>query len=134
MLIPDMNDDNTSLLKLSEILKTLKYDKVYINTPVRPPAEANVKSVSHECIERAVNILGGISIELLASQGFYSEIKDHYEAIISIIKRHPMNQFEIESFLKTRGCIDSVKIMNTLKQDEQIALIEYKGMLTYRLK
>lgn len=134
MLIEDVNDDDAALEKYSILLKNLKYDKLYLNTPVRPSAESYVKAIDHEKMNRAVEILGGISIDLLHSQGFHSEITDHYAAIISIIKRHPMNQFEIESFLQSRGCSDIGTILNGLKQDHNVVSINYKGYDTYRLK
>ncbi len=134
MLIADVNDDDESLGKLAKILRTLKYDRVYINTPVRPPAESYVKAINHEKIDHAIDILGGISIDLLSSEGFHSEIEDDYEAIMSIIKRHPMNQFEIEGFLKSRGSGDIDSIFIELNKDNRVVPIEYKGFVTYRLK
>jgi wyosine [tRNA(Phe)-imidazoG37] synthetase (radical SAM superfamily) len=134
MLIDGMNDDNESLRKYAETLKQLRYDKLYINTPVRPPAESDVKAVDHEKIDHAVDILGGISIDLLESQGFHSEITNHYEAIMSIIKRHPMNQFEIEGFLTSRGCSTIEETIGALKKDLKVVSVNYKGYETYRLK
>ena len=100
----------------------------------RPPAEAEVKAISNEQMNRISAFLLGISIELLVSQGFHSEIKDDYEAIISIIKRHPMNQFEIKSFLKTRNCEKIDGILAMLELSENINVIKYRGFSTYRLK
>lgn len=134
MLIEGINDDDESLEKYSEVLRELKYDRLYINTPVRPPSEDYVKASSHEKMNHAVDILGGISIDLLESEGFHSEIADDYEAIMSIIKRHPMNQFEIEGFLKVRECSDICIIFNKLKEDSRIIMLKYKGYVTYRLK
>jgi wyosine [tRNA(Phe)-imidazoG37] synthetase (radical SAM superfamily) len=134
MLIAGVNDDDESLCKYSEILKSIRYDRLYINTPVRPPAEPNIKQVSHEKMKHAVDILGGISIDLLSSIGFHSDIKDPYEAIISIIKRHPMNQHEIEGFLQLRGCGDAEIIADRLKNDVSVAMVHYKGYYTFRLK
>ncbi|MGB5822648.1 MAG: radical SAM protein [Proteocatella sp.] len=134
MLIDGINDDDESLAKYAEALKKLKYDRLYINTPVRPPSEDCVKAASHEKMNHAVDILGGISIDLLESEGFYSEIADDYEAILSIIKRHPMNQFEIEGFLKLRGCSDNSEIFNKIKADSKVVMLNYKGYMTYRLK
>lgn len=54
------------------------------------------KVISHERMNHAVDILGGILINFFDSEGFHSEIPDDYEAIMSIIKRHPMNQFEVD--------------------------------------
>ena len=134
MLIAGVNDDEESLRKYSETLRKLKYDRLYINTPVRPPAESYVKAVDHKKMNHAIDILGGIPIDLPVSLGFHSEIKDHYEAILSIIKRHPMNQFEIEGFLNSRGCSDIGAILNDLRQDSKVASINYEGYETYRLK
>ncbi|MBO8158442.1 hypothetical protein [Thermosyntropha sp.] len=134
MLVKGINDDDESLKRFLEILNTIKYEKLYLNTPVRPPAEPDVRAVDHERMEYAAKFLGGISIDLLESQGFYSEIEDDYEAIFSIIRRHPMNQFEIESFLKARGKIDNQWIFSKLKNDNAVTVINYKGYDTYRLK
>jgi wyosine [tRNA(Phe)-imidazoG37] synthetase (radical SAM superfamily) len=134
MLIADVNDDDESLRKYSEILKNLKYDRLHINTPVRPPSESYAKAISHEKMNHAVDILGGTSIELLESKGFHSEITDNYEALMSIIKRHPMNQFEIKGFLNSRGYSDIDAIFNKLKNDTKVISINYKGYETYRLK
>lgn len=133
MLTAD-NADDKHLIKFAQRLKELKYQRLYLNTPVRPPAEPNVKALDHEKMQKAVSILGGISIDLLLSQGFHSEIPDDYAAILSIIRRHPMNQFEIESFLKTRGCADIKGIMDRLVLDKAVTAIDYQGYTNYRLK
>ena len=102
--------------------------------PVRPPAESCAKAVDHEKMAFAAHYLKGISIDLLVSQGFHSEIKDDYSAVLSIIKRHPMNQFEIEGFLNSRGCENTQTLIEKLSSDPQIITIDYKGFVTYRLR
>ncbi|PTQ84484.1 wyosine [tRNA(Phe)-imidazoG37] synthetase (radical SAM superfamily) [Trichococcus patagoniensis] len=133
MLVDGINDDDESLSKYAEALKKIKYDRVYINTPVRPPAEAYAKAISPERMNRAVDILGGIPINFLDTEGFHSEIPDDYAAIMSIIKRHPMNQFEVEGFLNSRNCKENEAIFARLKADEKVYAIDYKGIVTYRL-
>ncbi len=134
MLLKGINDDDATLLKYADILKQIRYSKVYLNTPVRPPAEAFVLAVEPERMQNAAQILGAIPIDVLQSQGFHSEIKDHYEAILSIIKRHPMNQHEIGGFLESRGCSEIDVILTRLKQDPKLTVINYKGYETFRLK
>lgn len=134
MLIEGVNDQDSALEKYSGLLKNICYDRLYLNTTVRPPAEPYVKAIDHEKMNHAAEVLGGISIDLLHSQGFYSETADHYAAIISIIKRHPMNQFEIEGFLQSRGCGDVARLIGDLKKDSSVVSINYKGYDTYRLK
>ncbi|MGH4052060.1 MAG: radical SAM protein [Clostridium sp.] len=134
MLIDGINDDSDSLQKLKLIIKEIKYHRLYINTPARPPAEEYVKTVSNENMNMAIEMLGGISIENLVSVGFFSGIKDDYQAILSIIKRHPMNQFEIKSFLNSRKCEYIDNIIERLNLDNTINHIDYKGFITYRLR
>ena len=134
MLMAGINDDDDSLSKYEQALKKIKYDRLYLNTPVRPPAEAGVEFISCEAMNKAAARLGGISIDLLVSQGFHSEIEDDYEAILSIIKRHPMNQFEIRSFLESRNSKLIEWVMDLLGRDENINVLNYRGINTYRLK
>lgn len=134
MLIEGINDDENSLIKFKSLIKEINYDRLYINTPVRPPAEEGVHQVKSENMDRAVEFLGGISIENLVSVRFDSKIKDNYKAILSIIKRHPMNQFEIKTFLNSRKSKDSFDIIERLNKDQAIDHINYKGITTYRLK
>lgn len=134
MLVSGLNDDDEALLWFSRLLKNIRYDRLYINTPVRPPAEEGIRAVSPGMMKHAVEVLGGTSIELLVSSGFHSEISDHTEAILSIIRRHPMNQFEIESFLRSRGCSDTASILSKLGKTGNVEQVNYKGYVTYRMR
>jgi hypothetical protein len=100
---------------------------------VRPPAESYIKKVDNEKMELAVEMLEGISIDQLVSEGFHSETEDDVDAVVSIIKRHPMNQFEIASFLEKRGNNNPMEIFEKLSYLDEIEVIEYMGFDTYRL-
>ena len=133
MLVKGYNDSVDNLIEFKKILTRINYDKLYINTPVRPPAESYVKKVGSEKMELAVEMLEGISIDQLVSDGFYSEIEDDVYAVMSIIKRHPMNQFEIVSFLEKRGNKNPVGIFEKLSYVDEIEVVEYMNYNTYRL-
>ncbi len=134
MLLAGVNDDKASLGQFAEVLKNIRYDRLYINTPVRPPAESSVVACDQATIERAVQFLGGISIDMLAEGSFSSDIADDYEAVLSIIGRHPMNQFELVSFASRRERCDVEQLIEKLKADDAVLKTEYKGYVTYRLK
>lgn len=134
MIVEGINDNRKFFLDLKELLGTIKYHKLYINSPVRPPAETYVKQVSKDVIEEAVSILGGISIDKLASEGFYSKVEDDYEAVLSIVRRHPMNQFEIKSFIEKRWNSNIEEFFQKLDNDDNIEVINYKNYYTYTLK
>ena len=134
MLIEGINDDDESLKKYKEHLEKIRYDRLYINTPIRPPAESDVRAVPPERMDAAVRMLGGTPIDVLESEGFHSEITDDYEAIRAIIKRHPMNQYEMEGFLQTRECMDMLDIIKRLREARDVEVISYKGYDTFRLR
>ncbi len=71
------------------LLQRIRYDRLYLNTPVRPPAEKGVLPVPSEKLRRLSEELGGISIDSLTSGAFASEAADDYEAVTGIIRRHP---------------------------------------------
>lgn len=133
MLVKGYNDDIISLKKLKVITDKINYDKIYINTVVRPPAENSVKATENLQIQQAVNLFNAISIENLISFGFYSNENDNFKAVLAIIKRHPMNQFEIESFLKSRDCKNVNEIISKMNNDNTVQKLNYKGYITYRL-
>ena len=134
MLIKDLNDQTSELHALKNTLKKIKYDRLYINAPIRPPAESQIEEPSIEALSEAVDILKGISIEQLISTGFFSNEKDDYLAIKSIIQRHPMNQFEISSFLESRSCESMEEILKKLSDDPEIHINHYKNYKNYRMK
>lgn len=133
MLVRGLNDDEASLLKLKDLLAKIRYDRLFINSPVRPPAEKWVEEPDESTLRLAEEILGGMSIAKAPSPDFHSEVADDYEAILSIIQRHPMNQHEIKSFLAGRNCKTPEVILNRLQSNPQVEVLEYKGYQTYRL-
>jgi wyosine [tRNA(Phe)-imidazoG37] synthetase (radical SAM superfamily) len=127
MLMKDINDKPEDIASYKKMLQDIDYDRLYINTPVRPPAEAEVQEVSPETIELAVKELGGISIEFLNTGNFFGQMDDPKETVINIIKRHPMNQKELASFFPE-------ELIEELKNDPRLEHKEYKGYLTFRYK
>jgi wyosine [tRNA(Phe)-imidazoG37] synthetase (radical SAM superfamily) len=134
MFVKDVNDQKETVKMFQHLLKDIRYDKLYINTPIRPPAEKNVERVDTEKLKWIADELGGQPIDLLAEGTFYSDESCDIDAIKSIIKRHPMNHYEITHFLKTRSVDDISRVLNQLKRDKNIEMIEYNRITTYRMK
>jgi len=134
MLVKGLNEDQHALRQLKALIDKLKYDRLYLNIPVRAPAESWVSPPSPAVVQKAAQLLGAMTIDSLADGSFYSEIVDNYEAVLSIIGRHPMNQHEIEGFLASRKCVDVESVWIKLKQNEDVEVVSYKGYDTYRLK
>ena len=134
MILKNINDDAASVRKLKTLLEGIRYDRLFVNIPARPPAETWAESPDEETLRQALDILGGISMELLVSDGFSSKEEDDRQAVLSIIRRHPMNEFEIESFLESRGCADPGAVLEELEKNPCVAALERGGRKTFRLR
>lgn len=97
MLIRGLNDDEKSLIEISDILKEINPDQVHISWPVRPPAEAWVKPPEPESILKAKSIFGekSLSLSSIDEQAEFINEKGLDETILGIIMRHPMHTEEL---------------------------------------
>lgn len=134
MLVDGFNSSDEDIESFKEYLNKIDYDKLYINTCVRPPAESHIKPASHDRIAYAVNELNGISIDMLASGSFYSGIENTYDAVLSISSRHPLSKFELKSFLSSRDMSEKEveSMIAELRVDERVTAINYGGIETFR--
>lgn len=129
MLVKGINDSVTELEGLSSALKIIRPDRVYINVPIRPPAEPWVEPPDDEAIVRAHAILGDVipivnqEVGEFGIEGF----DDPIEAIKFICRRHPMREDEIlETLEKKFGGIDR-KFLQNLVDRGILRKISYKG-------
>jgi wyosine [tRNA(Phe)-imidazoG37] synthetase (radical SAM superfamily) len=110
MLVNGMNDTDEELLDIKNAVDMIQPDRIYVVTPVRPPAEPWVEPPSPENILRAQDILGHVvPLTGLESGDFgLGEFPDARQAIMEIGARHPLrlNQAEqIESAFSSGGTI-----------------------------
>lgn len=133
ILVGGVNDSTEYLNKIKAKIKNIRYDKIYVNTAVRPPAEDYVEKSTHEAIIEAVKIFKAISIEELVDGNYYSELEDNFESILNISQRHPMTNFEITSFLEARGEKDIPAIFKRLEADKRVYVAKFNGISTYRV-
>ena len=133
MLISGLNDANADLLKIAYWIDKIKSDKVYINVPIRPPAEPWVRIPNISRIRSAEKILKGIFIGKTPQGSFFSSCSNTFDAIISIIKRHPMSYDEVVSFSKSRN-EDVDDILEKLQKDPNVETLEIddKKFFKYR--
>jgi len=134
MLLKGINDSEEALKTFPLLLANIVHDRLYINTPVRPPAESFVEPCDHDVVQKFATQLKGSAIDTLVSTGFASTLSDNYEAVKSIILRHPMNNFEINTFLLSRKTSEDEKkvLFSRLRSDASVTATTYKGLVTYR--
>ena len=48
MLMAGLNDSEAAFLSYRKLIQQCKYDRLYLNTPIRPPAEKNIKPIDQK--------------------------------------------------------------------------------------
>ncbi len=133
MLIKDRNDSEKALNLLKERIDKIAPDRVYINVPVRPPAEKGVEIPDESKINRAHTLFGTYSIESLPKGNFLSPENDAMQAILEIIKRHPMSEDDLKNFLTPGSGLKQLeKIFSSTSEKYNIEKCFYHGKIFYR--
>ncbi len=104
MLVKGINDSEKELEALKNAFSRIQPDRIYLNVPIRPPAEPWVEPADENAIVRARAILGDvIPINFPESGEFSIEgFDDPVEAVVAICRRHPMRLDEIIETLSLR--------------------------------
>ncbi|MCD6159133.1 MAG: radical SAM protein [Kosmotoga sp.] len=133
MLVKDYNDSIEALNFLKERIETISPERVYINVPVRPPAEKGVEIPEKSRIDYARRLLGATSIENLPVSNFLSSESDAIKAVIEIIKRHPMSKDDIKEFLLSEFNEQALeKFFSLASEKYNIEKCSYHGKVFYR--
>lgn len=135
MLIKGYNDCDPALEKIKQRVEKLKPERVYINVPVRPPAEARVEIPERSRITKARELFRAESIEKLSRAPFSSAEIDGEKATLEIIKRHPMSREEVYDLLASQFSFSPARIEVFLEREEKRARIEkltHGGKTFYR--
>ncbi len=133
MCVKDITDRENNMDLLTEKIKLLTPDKVYINTPVRPPAENWVKRCPKVFVDKLKEQFKSNKDVEIPDTNLYSHNRDLYQAIIEIIKRHPLDQSGIEKFCETRQ-EDPIRIIKRLIDDAHVEKIHYENKNFFRTK
>ncbi len=134
MLMKGINDDDDTLYRLGEIIKDLKPHRVYINVPIRPPAEPWVEVPDDETLRKATKILGAIPLGSVEEGTFYvKDDEDPFIAILNIIKRHPMRRKQIEKVAGEHGW-DKESLIESLKKSDLIEVVSSHGTEFFRYR
>ncbi|MEA1883336.1 MAG: radical SAM protein [Thermotogota bacterium] len=133
MCVKRITDQGNNMVLLTEKINNLNPDKVFVNTPVRPPAEKWVERCTKEFVEKLQKQFKTNTDVEIPDTNLYSHNLDLYQAIIEIIKRHPLDQSGIEKFCKIRH-EDSKQIIERLSEDTQVERIKYENKIFYRTK
>ena len=131
MLVKGVNDSEEELLSIKRAVDAVGPERVYIVTPIRPPAESWVTPPSPETILMAQTLIGGAVPIVSQESGQFglSEFSDARQAILETGSRHPLRQDqanEIESAFGVSGIVDQ------MLRSGELSRTEYRGT-TYLL-
>lgn len=126
MLVKNLNDTKEALKRTRTAIKKIGPDRVYIVTPIRPPAESWVEPTIPDRILLAQKILGESWDITGRENGEFgvSEFSNAREAIYEICSRHPLREnqaLEIERKFSQKGAIEY------MVSNSELVKIEYQG-------
>jgi wyosine [tRNA(Phe)-imidazoG37] synthetase (radical SAM superfamily) len=102
MLVRGLNDTAPALLELAKAVRGIRPDRVHINLPTRPPAEAWVEGPDEQGLVRAMAILGEVATIVTPSEGEFvlRSGTPPVDAVVDVLRRHPMRHEELERTLE----------------------------------
>jgi len=126
MLVKGLNDTEKELRSIKNAVDMIKPNRVYILTPIRPPAEAWVEPSDPRDILRAQEIIGkAIPVAGLETGQFgLKEFSDAEQAILEIGSRHPLRReqaVDIEKEFSKTGVIQH------MLKNRKLISIKYKN-------
>ena len=130
MMVRGVNDTESALREIAELLTRINPDEIHINQPIRPPAEAWVQQADQDGLLRARAILGEKTRIFTYPKGHFDlgQSEDLVEAILTIITRHPMRQIELERTLQEWGKEEIDQALKKLRDSGQAQIVERYGV------
>jgi len=136
MLVKDLNDDVNTLKDLKTIFEKIQPDKIFINVPIRPPAEKWVRIPTTEKLQQALTILNAESIahyeELLIENIDKNSTPE--KIILEITQRHPLRDDQIFTLFPNVSKKEIAHLLLQMEKKEQIQRVEYNNRIFWQIK
>jgi wyosine [tRNA(Phe)-imidazoG37] synthetase (radical SAM superfamily) len=131
MLVNGLNDREPVLLRLAAALRHIGPDQVHLNVPIRPPAEDWVTPPENDGMMRAMAILGEVAPIVTPAEGAFALAPDLpvADAIVQIIRRHPMSADELGRALSDRPAGEVQETLTQLESDGEARRHVYRGQV-----
>ncbi|MCD6301469.1 MAG: radical SAM protein, partial [Staphylothermus sp.] len=131
MLVKGVNDNEEEYESIAKYLSSLKFDKAYIQAPIRPPAEDWVKPASEDEYTKAYHVFRkylGDRVELLISSEpkSFKFTDDLVVEIANTIYVHPI-RLDYVSELAMKHGKNAEQIIDELVRNNIAKIVEYRG-------
>ena len=133
MLLKGFNDSPEEIERIREAIAPIAFDRVQLNTPVRPAWDTGIQPLSPPELDRIRERMGA-NCEVIAGaretqRGIESDIE---ERIVSVIRRRPLNLPEIVDSLGIPPAMVS-KHLAHLEEQGRVTARHYGSELFYQL-
>ena len=130
MLIKGLNDTERELEALKSRLEKIKPNRTYINVPIRPPAEPWAVPPDKETVRLAHAILSDANVVDITEEetGDFSidGFTNPEDAILAIIRRHPMRAEQVIETLRKFEIGDIHDSLKRLEESGEIKKLKYR--------
>lgn len=135
MLVAGINDTDAALAALADLILEVSPARVYLNVPIRPPAEPWVKIPPQGRITHLEGLLGGAVDICLPEEGafvFTAEDEEGLRAeLVATIQRHPMRHDQVLTLLEERDHPDPARFLAALLAETPVETLEHEGTTFY---
>ncbi len=131
MLVSGINDSKNEFSAINKHVQRIKPNKIFLNIPIRPPAEAWVEPPTKKSIALAHQIFGDVIPIISEEIGDFSvdRFKDPIDAIVYLVRRHPMRKEQVIEVLKQYTGIDINEKLFELLESGKVKAVDYKGKI-----
>ncbi|MCF2144530.1 MAG: radical SAM protein [Candidatus Heimdallarchaeota archaeon] len=132
MLVKGLNDSEETIQELKTVLDKLRSERVYVNVPIRPPAEKWVEIPDKEVVLRICKTLGATNLAFYESTtGFTIQSQEEIEEeILKITTRHPLREDQI-LHLTAMPTEKIRKLLETMVKQEKLKKMLYNEQVFY---
>lgn len=130
MLVRGMNDTEEALRELKAALARIGPDEVHLVVPTRPAVETWAQAPGDDGLMRATAILEQIAKVVPPAEGEFdlSGCDSVVEAIIAILKRHPVSQAQLERSLARWAPKQRKEALAELRADGRAQVVSRNGV------
>ena len=133
MLVRDLNDGDEQLRALRLALGDIAPDRMILNVPVRPPAEAWVRPPAPERLARAREILGEALLMDRPESGVFPRPSPRRSraTLWSVLQRHPLRYDQVLSLLGDDTPESVADMLATWVREGRLQRLVYRGEAFY---
>ncbi len=133
MLIKGVNTDDRNISSLTEFLRQLNPNKVYLAVPTRPTAEQHADVPDADELNRiyqtVARTISGVELLIGYEGNEFTASGDPVQNLLSITSVHPMRKDAVEALLKKTDA--DWKIIDELVAQHKLREIKYHGNIFY---